>query len=153
MVPFGRNRDFTGRETIVGQLHKQINPFSEEDNCQRAAVFGLGGVGKTQVTLESAYHLHKHCSVFWVPAVDAISFEKAYREIGKRLKVNGIDDGKDVKLLFKNFLSQESSGSWLLVIDNADDPELLFGTAALSDYLPFSLKGSILFTTQNQTVT
>lgn len=153
IVPFGRNRDFTGRETIVGQLHKKINPFSEEDNCQRTAVFGLGGVGKTQVALESAYRLRKHCSVFWVPAVDAISFEKAYREIGKRLKVNGIDDGKDVKLLVKNFLSQESSGSWLLVIDNADDPELLFGTAALSDYLSFSLKGSILFTTRNQTVT
>jgi tetratricopeptide (TPR) repeat protein len=40
-----------------------------------------------------------------------------------------------------------------LIVDNTDDVELLFGntetSTALCDYLPFSRKGSILFTTRN----
>src|SRR6185437_15277216 len=37
----------------------------------------------------------------------------------------------------------------LLVIDNADDMELLFGGTRLSNYLPSNQKGFILFTTRN----
>lgn len=36
-----------------------------------------------------------------------------------------------------------------MIIDNADDQDLLFGDTALSDHLPSSRKGSILFTTRN----
>ncbi|KAJ6014714.1 TPR-like protein [Penicillium herquei] len=152
MVPFGRNPDFTGRESIVDQLCKQVDPIAENETCQRTAVLGLGGTGKTQVALELAYRLRARGSVFWVPAVDVGSFEKAYREIGARLKVDGIDDSQnDVKILVQNALSHEKSGNWLLIIDNADDPKLL-GNAAISNYLPFSLKGSILLTTRNQQV-
>ncbi|KAJ5621527.1 TPR-like protein [Penicillium herquei] len=152
MVPFGRNRDFTGRESIVDQLCKQIDPTADAETCQRTAVLGLGGTGKTQVALELAYRLRARCSVFWVPAVDVGSFEKAYREIGRRLKVDGIEKSQnDVKALVKRALSQEEAGKWLLIIDNADDPKL-FGKASISNYLPFSLKGSILLTTRNQQV-
>ena len=62
------------------------------------------------------------------------------------------EDRADIKSLVKNAMSQESCGSWLLVIDNADDVELLFGTTALCDYLPSSPKGSILCTTRNHEV-
>ncbi|KIX10163.1 uncharacterized protein Z518_01244 [Rhinocladiella mackenziei CBS 650.93] len=118
--------------------------------CQWTAIEGLGGVGKTQMTLEATFRVgdqHPNCSVSWVPAVDLTSFENAYREIGQRLQVLGIEeDGADIKLLVKNAMSQETCGSWLLIIDNADNVELLFSTAILCDYLPFSLQGSILFT-------
>ena len=36
-----------------------------------------------------------------------------------------------------------------MVINNTDDIELLFGVTKLSDYLPFSRKGLILFITWN----
>jgi hypothetical protein len=45
-----------------------------------------------------------------------------------------------------------STGSWLLIVDNSDDRELLFGATAFADYLLFSWKGSILFTTRNHEV-
>jgi hypothetical protein len=64
-----------------------------------------------------------------------------------------------VKSLIKSALSQGRASKWLLIVDNADDLELLYGAAgesneegislALADYLPFSLRGSILFTTRN----
>ncbi|KAI1108408.1 hypothetical protein F5Y14DRAFT_84773 [Nemania sp. NC0429] len=157
MVPFGRNRDFVGRGPILEQLLERIPPSADQDDCQRTAVEGLGGIGKTQVALEAAYQVrdaHPDCSIFWVPAVDATSFENAYREIGQKLKVKSIEnDQADVKLLVKNALSQESVGSWLLIVDNADDLELLFTATNPSNYLPFSRKGSILFTTRNHEVT
>jgi tetratricopeptide (TPR) repeat protein len=152
IVPLGRNRDFVGRDEVLQQLLEKIPPDSDEQDCQRVALEGLGGIGKTQIALEAAFRVHaKHgCSVFWVPAVDATTFENAYREIGRQLKINGIDeDTADIKLLVKTSLSQSPS-DWLLIIDNADDVELLFaGRTPLFDYLPFSRRGSILFTTRN----
>jgi NB-ARC domain len=140
---------------LLEQLLWRIPPSADPDDCQRTAIEGLGGVGKTQIALEAAFRVlrkHQDCSVFWVPAVDAATFENAYREIGRQLEIEGIDENEaDVKSLVKTALSQ-SADNWLLIIDNADDVELLFGTAGttpLCDYLPFSRKGSILFTTRN----
>jgi tetratricopeptide (TPR) repeat protein len=152
IVPLDRNRDFVGRESVLEQLLGKISPNDYKDTCQRTAVEGLGGVGKTQIALEAAYRIYEEhrCCVFWVPAVDATTFENAYYEIGKQLYIRDIDEDKaDVKFLVKEALSQ-STYNWLLIIDNADDIELLFaGAAPLFDYLPSSPRGSILFTTRN----
>jgi len=134
------------------QLLERIPPGAEKDDCQRTAVEGLGGIGKTQIALEAAFRVrdsYPDCSVFWVPAVDATSFENAYRAIGQELKLEGANDAKtDIKALVKAAL--DSLGSWLLIVDNADDTELL---ATLVDYLPLNKNGSILVTTRNHEVT
>ncbi|KAI3343673.1 hypothetical protein F4824DRAFT_440720 [Ustulina deusta] len=156
MVPFGRNDHFVGRDAILEQLLERVPPSANKDDCQHTAVEGLGGIGKTQIALEAAYRVrkeHSNCSVFWVPAVDLTSFENAYREIGQLLRLPGINDEKvDVKTLVKTGLSHRNAGSWLLIIDNADDLDMLFTSANLASYLPFSRKGSILFTTRNRQV-
>ena len=145
-----------GRKSTLEQLLERLPPDVDKDDCQRTAIEGLGGVGKTQIALEAAFQVrdrHPACHIFWVPAIDFSSFENAYREIGRRLGVSGIDEeNADVRLLVKMALAQ-SADSWLLIIDNADDVELFFGAAAgatpLCDYLPFSHRGSVLFTTRN----
>jgi hypothetical protein len=155
LIPFGRNQSFVGRETILSKLLERIWPGTNTDDCQRTAIEGLGGVGKTQIALEAVYRVrneHPDCSIFWVPAVDVNTFENAYHDIGKQMKITGIDEDKaDVKRLVKTALSDENSGSWLLVVDNADDLALFFSVDRLADYLPFCRKGSILFTTRNHT--
>ncbi|RYP75129.1 hypothetical protein DL771_002590 [Monosporascus sp. 5C6A] len=154
MVPFGRNKEFVGRDHILQQLLTRIPPSANKDDCQRMAIEGLGGVGKTQIALEAAYRVRDmdlDCSVFLVPAINAASLENSYREIGQKLQVQGINmDNADVKTLVKLALSEENAGKWLLIIDNADDLELLFGgPQSLSDYLPMSRNGSILLTTRD----
>ncbi|TFB05114.1 hypothetical protein CCMA1212_002415 [Trichoderma ghanense] len=153
LVPFGRNQNFVGRQAILSELLAMIRPSANKDDCQRTALEGLGGVGKTQLAIEASYMIrdeHPDCSVFWVPALDAASFESAYRNIGRHLNIKNIDDnGANVKQLVKTALSDESSDSWLLIVDNADDVTLLLGAAGLSAHLPFSRRGSILFTTRN----
>ena len=122
---------------------------------------GLGGVGKTQIALECAFQLQSRsptCSLFWVRASDGTSFDTAYRKIGEKLNIPGLEDDKaDVKRLVKAKLSQESTGKWLMIIDNADNFEIFYSSSnednrpsALSEYLPFSTLGTILFTTRDR---
>jgi hypothetical protein len=91
-----------------------------------------------------------------VPAISQESFQLAYHEIGVRLRIPGInDDNVDIKKLVKDRLSQPSLGGWLMIVDNADDPNLMFGagskqkSAHIFDWLPHSSNGSILFTTRS----
>jgi tetratricopeptide (TPR) repeat protein len=161
VLPFGRNKDFVGRESQLNRLITILYTEDTEEDCQRAALVGLGGAGKTQIALELAFRIQELSpgySVFWVRASDATSFESAYREIGRQLNISRLDsDEADVKVLVKASLSSESSGKWIMIVDNADDFELLYRKAdeatnshALHEYLPFSLLGAILFTTRDR---
>ncbi|KAL7799984.1 hypothetical protein V8C37DRAFT_413978 [Trichoderma ceciliae] len=143
LIPFGRNESFVGREMILSEILKRIPPVANKDDCQGTVIEGLGGVGKTQIALEAVYLVHNEhpeCSIFWVPAINAVSFENAYRDIGKQLGIEGINrDEADIKQLVKAALSEESSA-------------LLFGATRLFDHLPSSQRGSILFTTRNHEI-
>ncbi|KAF3075071.1 hypothetical protein CFAM422_002863 [Trichoderma lentiforme] len=146
LVPMKRNPYFTGREDLLWALLRTIRPRSGD--CRKTIIEGPEGIGKTQVALEAAYRLHaKHptCSIFWMSAKDATSFENAYYDIGKKLNIEGIEkDEANIKLLVQTALGKESSGAWLLVVDDADALE----TSTLSYYLPSSPNGSILFVQQ-----
>ncbi len=156
LVPFGRIETFVGREAVLDRLLTRLLPAAYRHDCQRTAIEGLGGVGKTQLALEAAYRVrdaHPDCSVFWVPAVDLASLDKAYREIGQALGVKGLDgDEADVRVLVHAALGQDDAGPWLWIIDNADDRELLFGKQAALMALPFNQNGSVLVTTRNHEV-
>lgn len=155
VFPFGRNRNFIGRQALLGRLLGMISPDADLQDCQRTAIVGLGGVGKTQVAIEAAYSLVDKCSVFWVPVVDASSLTKAFLEIGRQLAITDFKDEINAVRLVRDALSCETTGNWLLIFDNADDNTLLFDRSQsmpLADYLPFSPRGSILFTTRNYEV-
>jgi hypothetical protein len=125
------------------------------------ALVGLGGVGKTQIALECAFQLQKillTLSIFWVRASDVLSFDNAYHDIAQQLEISELKDDKaDIKSLVKARLSQESTGRWLMIVDNADDFEIFYhkenedtGCGALSEHLPFSPLGAIIFTTRDR---
>jgi tetratricopeptide (TPR) repeat protein len=96
--------------------------------------------------------------VFWVPAISRESFELAYRDIGILLRLPGItDNNADIKQLVKNKLDSDSSGDWLIIVDNADDASVLLSgsdgdprSSRLNDYLPRSQRGKIIFTTRSR---
>ncbi|KAJ6268173.1 hypothetical protein PSV08DRAFT_411191 [Bipolaris maydis] len=148
-------------QTFVGR-GKQLallNAHILSEGCCRYAVYGLGGCGKTALALEIAYRTREQQpqrAVFWVPAISQADFEQAYREIGLLLRIPDITDAKaDVKTLVKARLSDESFGQWLVIVDNADDDSILFSPLKggkdgdrLIDYLPYSQKGSLIFTTR-----
>ena len=92
--------------------------------------------------------------MFWVYAYNAERLRKAFDDIAKQAKIPGHQDPEaDTLRLVKEWFESDASGQWLLVIDNVDDTELLYPSAAQSiryaDCLPMSGNGSILLTTRN----
>jgi len=97
---------------------------------------------------------HPQYSVLWVPALSNAMFEQAYTEIAKKLGVRQADD-EDIREVVRQYLSSDKAGPWLLIVDNADDNELVLGgfkKPGLVDYLPQSEHGLILVTTRSQEV-
>jgi tetratricopeptide (TPR) repeat protein len=158
IVPFERNSCFTGRESELTKLEKQLYT---EGGPKKIAVIGLGGVGKTSLVVELAYRIrknHEDCSIFWIPATNFESLQQAYLNICQQLRLSGGDDkNEDPKRLLQRYLSQASAGQWLLVFDNADDISMWTGSQGsdwvsdrLIDYLPTSQVGRIVFTSRDR---
>ena len=127
--------------------------------CRKAAIVGLGGTGKTQAALHLAYWTKKHrpeFSIFWVPVLSNATFEEAFTAVARKLPIQSGVEGDDIKKSVRRYLSSEAAGPWLLVVDNVDDGEVLFGSAdipgGISQYLPESDDGFTLFTTRSREV-
>ncbi|EFX01267.1 kinesin light chain [Grosmannia clavigera kw1407] len=149
------NHNFVGRENILKDLRQLL--FEDKDTHPIVALYGLGGIGKTQVANALAHWTKNHrkeCSVFWVPAVSKEIFEKACGAIAKTLGIKCAGN-EDIKTLVCDHLSSEAAGEWLLIIDNADDPDLIVGRDtpdSLDQYFPRSDSGRTLVTTRTQSV-
>jgi len=60
-----------------------------------------------------------------------------------------------VKEIIKQQLSTRTAGKWLLIVDNADNMDVMFGSGSLKgvkNYLPKSEDGLTIFTSRNQKV-
>jgi hypothetical protein len=127
-IPFERNRRFVGRGDILQELTEKLLVNKE---CHRVALVGLGGIGKTQVALEFAYAVKTswpEYSIFWIPALSMETMEHACSDITRILNIHqGTDDKEDVKEVVRRYLSKETVKPWLLIVDNADDIEIVFG--------------------------
>ncbi|KAK5678283.1 hypothetical protein LTS10_009455 [Elasticomyces elasticus] len=159
-IPFSRNTKFVGRAKELSMLGRAL--FVEK-STQCIAVVGLGGVGKTQVALAFAYSVmdnHSDVSVFWIPATSTEAFTGGCRDVAQAIgiRVDGDADMSmkvDVKVAVRQYLNAKASGRWLLFVENADDPDILFGAeggVGLLSYLPKSKTGLIVYTTRNSEI-
>jgi tetratricopeptide (TPR) repeat protein len=118
---------------------------------------------KSQIALEYAYRQHEkspEISIYWIHASNALRFEQDYLQIGINAKLPEINNPKqETKQLVKNWLNSKESGTWLMILDSADDADIFFkatetngysGSKRLSEFLPQCPNGSIIFTTRNK---
>ncbi|KAH7261567.1 P-loop containing nucleoside triphosphate hydrolase protein [Fusarium tricinctum] len=156
VIPYPRNEDLVHRGDLVDRLDKLLP--QTPGSCS-AALWGLGGSGKTQIALDYAYRrcdADKECWVFWVHADNEATFLADYREIGKKL---GVDERLDEPDLLDAVRDEiEGRPSWLMVLDSADDLKL-FGVGqpgkgegtneSLYKYVPHSSRGTILWASRD----
>jgi hypothetical protein len=107
-----------GREGLPGELS---GPGVQ-------VLYGLGGCGKTRVALEAASAVQQDgTEVWWVSAAGQDDLEAGMRAVGRRLGVPdpelGYGDAADV--IWQHLSVRREP--WLLVLDNADDPQILAG--------------------------
>lgn len=174
LVPYNQNEDFVERSKILRDLEERLSIGQHQRAVKlrsRISIYGLGGVGKTQIAIAYVYWLretHPGISVFWVHGGNAERFRGGYSSIAQELNIPGRSDPQiDTLSLVKTWLEKNYQQRWLMVIDNADDTELFFGSqegneeitpsnstvnegASLGRYVPECAHGSILVTTRNK---
>ena len=62
-VPHNRNSSFTGREPLLEELANNL--AKGETTALTQAIYGLGGVGKTQIALEYTHKYQDNYKVVW----------------------------------------------------------------------------------------
>lgn len=139
-----RNTDFTGREGILLGLHNDLAGDGRAVVLARA-LYGLGGVGKTQVALEYAHRFKADYDlVWWVPAERPQEITLALAELAARMGLQTTDNASEAAELALEELRRDRSpaGHWLLIFDNAEDP------AELAPFLPAG-SGHVVITSRN----
>ncbi|KAF6803947.1 Kinesin light chain 5 [Colletotrichum sojae] len=119
----------------------------------------MGGFGgsKSQMAIQFAHRLHAtspKTSVFWVHGSTKATFEESYRTIADVLALpRRHDPDVDVPVLVRDWLQREDVSPWLMVIDNADDTQMLFSKRnsekPITSYLPKRENSKILITSRN----
>ncbi|KAI1750700.1 acyl transferase/acyl hydrolase/lysophospholipase [Xylaria castorea] len=148
-ISLPRNEHFVGRTETLELLNSKL--FARGGH-RRVCLYGLGGVGKTQVALRIAYEAKdmREFMVLWLPAASNATFQQACTEAVKRLAIQPVKD-ETPKELLQQYLNSEKAGKWLLIIDNIDEMDTLIGSSnqsGIDPFLPDSENGRILFTTR-----
>jgi tetratricopeptide (TPR) repeat protein len=138
-----RNASFTGRNDVLDALRDELLGSSQAVVLPRA-LYGYGGVGKTQVALEYAHrYMAEYDVVWWVSAEQRELINPAFAELAAKLELPVGDNIIGAAQAAREALRLgRPYGRWLLIFDNADDP------ADVKMYFPAG-PGHILVTSRN----
>ncbi len=146
-VPQQLSPHFTGRDQFLQEVREQVS-------AKRAvALWGLGGIGKTQAALEFAgRYRNDYGGVLWITGDSTAGLEQGLFELARPLATSGrvradLLDERDpaaVRQVVVDHLRQ--STDYLLICDNVDAP------LSLRHVWPRNLGGQVLFTSRSQDV-
>ena len=148
------------------RLAQALLPTSTDQMRRKVLiVHGLGGVGKTQLSVEfTRKYQRNYSAVFWINGSSKERLVRSIADLASRLPEHQISEGSrdysqngsaDVDGVVKDvlkWLSRPANDQWLLVFDNVDrdssvpskDPE----TFNVEEYFPTADQGSILVTSR-----
>lgn len=125
------------------------NLIDNKDDGQRLVVLaGMGGSGKTQLTLKFARDYEESFQlIMFIDASSADTIKKGLlariRALGRGYQPETIDECLDILADPEDPTIRD----WLIIYDNADDPEL-----DLRGFIPVCDNGALLVTTRNTTL-
>lgn len=97
---------FTGRDDILRQMTTALQfPRADQGSFLRAVtLYGMGGVGKTQIALEYAYRFRAAYShLFWIKSETEFELRQSFTALVQSMGIKKGDEGglKDVELAQK----------------------------------------------------
>jgi len=139
-VPHRRNLNFTGRRDLLDSLRAELTSGQATD---LTAISGMGGVGKTQLALEYAYHYaSQYEAVFWVPSEEPATLAAVFAGLAQLLDLPERDEPEQAVAIEAVLRWLNTYPDWLLVFDNVPGPD------SLKEYLPQGLSGHVLITSR-----
>ncbi|XP_053406877.1 uncharacterized protein LOC128559416 [Mercenaria mercenaria] len=113
---------FVGRTEELEQIKQEF--FKRSNDCHMQVVCGLGGIGKTTLSVEYAWNFQTYYpgGVFWMSAETNDALEDSLHKIA----LDTYNVGNDAKESMRKTISWMSKlqQRWLLVIDNLDMEEI-----------------------------
>ncbi len=138
-----RNPDFTGRAALLRALREALETTWKASVLPQT-LHGFGGVGKTQLAVEYVYqYVDRYDLVWWIAAEHPSMVLASLARLGERL---GLPETEDLQQAASNVLDSLGGSSphrWLLVFDNADQPD------DIARFVP-SAGGHVIITSRNQ---
>ena len=163
-IPFDPNPDFIGRDTDLVNLYLEIIGDLSKLNYNKVGITGIGGVGKTQLSVEFfyryAYAFDK--GLFWIDGSDParwleqiVSIARDYLEleIPTEKDITEAEKNKRYFIEFQKYCSENGS-KMLLLVDNVIDPlnlhrdNILFPADPNAKFTLLVLGCNLLFTTR-----
>ncbi|RFN43712.1 tetratricopeptide-like helical domain, partial [Fusarium flagelliforme] len=134
---------FVGRQE---ELVKMQDILTTSPNRNMVVIHGLGGIGKTQLTIAFIKQNHTHYSaVFWMNATDEETLKQSFLKVAERIlrehpyvayleRAVAHQDMDETSKAVKRWLSERSNNRWLIIYDNYDHPRL-GGNAGMDAYI------------------
>ncbi|KFZ25251.1 hypothetical protein V502_00265 [Pseudogymnoascus sp. VKM F-4520 (FW-2644)] len=167
-----------GREKALRQLREEMDKamkagemhtkLSGDGPRRTVVVHGLGGMGKTQLSVAYAKrHKNSYSAVFWMNIKDEDSLKQSFARIARQIlrehpspsrlsKVDTNENLDEVVDAVKAWLSLPNNTRWLMIYDNYDKPKLSgnidHAAIDIRRFLPESYQGSIITTTRSSQV-
>ena len=154
------------REEELTDIHGIL---SGDGSRHTVVLHGLGGIGKTQLTVAYAKrHKDNYSAVFWLNIKDEDSLKQSFAKIARQIlrehplasRLSSVDVKENLDEVIdavKAWLSLPNNTRWLMIYDNYDNPKLP-GNADpaavdIRKFLPESYQGSVIITTRSSQVT
>src|SRR4051795_4848401 len=133
-----RNPRFTGRDGMLAELRRRLH--TGEATLTVQALYGLGGVGKTQLVIEYAHRFAADYDlVWWIDAEQPVLIGDQLAALAARLD---LAPGPTVAATVERLLVElRGRDRWLLIFDNAEHPQ------DVADYRPGGV-GHVLITSR-----
>ena len=140
-----RNPQFTGRREHLERIRAGLT--GNRVALLPQALYGLGGIGKTEIALEYTHRFGADYDlIWWIPADNRTTTREQLAELGVALGCTDLaaDLGERVRFARDALRRGEPYSRWLLVFDNADDID------SVLPELPASTQtGHVLITSRN----
>lgn len=86
LMPSGINERFYGRQEAMQRVFEALDPQDDNSAQRSIALYGMGGVGKTQIALHYANATReKFDAILWISADNTIKLNQSFLSVAQHL--------------------------------------------------------------------